>query len=612
MVEDVNGLTPAQVYKIRQQIYRGKQAKFKTSDDRLALARGFTFLLIVILVWLSLVEEYFSPMWPIVFVAVFLVLVVAHSRIARRLAISKRAATYYTRRLDHIAGNWSGQGNPGMRYYDDSHPYSSDLDIFGEGALFEYICGTRTRIGEDTLADWLCSGADLQTIKERQKAIAELRSYLDLFEQFALLEAETNVESDQNQLRHWCNSKVSLFSRLQIATATVLGALALLSIVAWIVGFGSLPFLTVLLLELAFYSVNLKKIQRYAAEAAAAASGLTILSQVMSLIEDEQFESPVLRRLCADLQCAGHRPSWQISRLNSLVHWLENSLRNQIIGPVALMTGVPFYFMLQIDHWRERVGPSVSEWFNAIGQMEALCSLARYAFENPADPFPEFIPDSEPVSFEAEGLCHPLIPKEVCVSNDIKITNERSLIMVSGSNMSGKSTLLRTIGINVVLASCGAPVRANRALTSRFQIGCAMRANDSLQRGVSLFYSVISRIKSVFELAGRSPTLLFLLDEILQGTNSQDRRIGAEGIIRQLLGKNAVGLITTHDLALTEIVDSLGSAAVNIHFEDHLENGQMHFDYKIRQGIVKKSNALELMRMIGLDIDSSDTDGTAI
>jgi DNA mismatch repair ATPase MutS len=213
------------------------------------------------------------------------------------------------------------------------------------------------------------------------------------------------------------------------------------------------------------------------------------------------------------------------------------------------------------------------------------------------------VPESVAPCFKAAELGHPLIPAKACVQNDISIDSERRLIMVSGSNMSGKSTLLRAIGVNLVLAGCGAPVKAKSLKTSCFIIGTAMRANDSLKQGSSLFYAAISKIKRVVELAGQYPPLLFLLDEILQGTNSHDRLVGAKGIIYHLIGCNAVGLVTTHDLALTKIVDSLGSQALNIHFKDYVVNGQINFDYKIRSGVIQKSNGLELMRMIGLDMN---------
>jgi len=256
----------------------------------------------------------------------------------------------------------------------------------------------------------------------------------------------------------------------------------------------------------------------------------------------------------------------------------------------------------RVERWRERIGPHISDWLEAVGQIEALSSIARHAFEKPGDPQPEVAAPSAGPCFMAVGLGHPLIADRDCIRNDVRIDGEQRLVMVSGSNMSGKSTLMRTVGINAVLALSGAPVRAASLTISPLQIGTAMRVNDSLQQGASLFYQVISRIKSVVELAAGTPPLLFLLDEILQGTNSHDRRVGAEGIIHQLIRQGAIGLVTTHDLALTRIVVSLGGHAVNIHFEDHLINGRMYFDYRIRQGVVEKSNALELMRMIGLEV----------
>ena len=266
------------------------------------------------------------------------------------------------------------------------------------------------------------------------------------------------------------------------------------------------------------------------------------------------------------------------------------------------MLCLPTHFVHSIETWRNRIGPGVPGWLRAVGEIESLISLAGYAYEHPQDPFPEIVTDS--VVFEAQGLAHPLLPEDRCVRNDLNFGDTLRLIMVSGSNMSGKSTLLRSVGTNIVLALAGAPVRAEKLRVSPLKIGTAMRVHDSLQDGVSLFYMSVSRMQAVVEMAGGTPPLLFLIDEILQGTNSHDRRIGAEGIIRQLITRNAIGLVTTHDLALTEIVESLGSQAENVHFEDRLVDGKMEFDYRVCPGIVQRSNALELMRMMGLDVNN--------
>jgi DNA mismatch repair ATPase MutS len=230
--------------------------------------------------------------------------------------------------------------------------------------------------------------------------------------------------------------------------------------------------------------------------------------------------------------------------------------------------------------------------------MEALLSLAAYSFEHPSDPFPEFI-DGD-AAFEGQELGHPLLPSALCVRNDVTIGAEARVLLVSGSNMSGKSTLLRAVGVNTVLAMAGAPVRARRLRLTVLRVGASIRINDSLQEGSSRFYAEITRLRQILDFAQREPSLLFLLDELLQGTNSKDRRIGGEGIVRGLVDRGAIGLVSTHDLALTDIGGALHGHLRNVHFEDELANGRMTFDYKLRDGVVTKSNGLELMRSIGL------------
>jgi DNA mismatch repair ATPase MutS len=235
-----------------------------------------------------------------------------------------------------------------------------------------------------------------------------------------------------------------------------------------------------------------------------------------------------------------------------------------------------------------------------VGEIEALCALAGYSYERPRDPFPDIV-DGEP-RFEATGLTHPLLPERRSVRNDVNLGPGTRLLVVSGSNMSGKSTLLRSIGINVVMALAGAPVRALALTLSPLALGASIRVTDSLQGGISRFYSEITRLRQIVDLTGGPAPLLFLLDELLQGTNSHDRRIGAEAVVRGLLGRGAIGLLTTHDLALAHIADLLAPKAANVHFEDHIEGGRIAFDYILRPGIVQRSNALELMRSVGLEV----------
>ena len=594
--------SPQSVYQARRALRVNARQRLEAIDERLSTTRGIVFISALILAWFVLMDGSVSALWMPVPVVVFVGLMIGHSRVARRLQLAKQAVAYYDRCLARLDGKWSGVGVSGDRYLCGEHPYSGDLDIFGEGSLFQLICSVRTRLAEDTLARWLSNGASVQTIRERQQAIEEFREQVDFREELALLDAEVHDEIDQNGLLNWVETEPRPVSLRDRIASTVLGFCAAIGVVLWTLGFGLSPLLAVLLVEVLYFSTLVRNVQRLSAEADEAGSGLAILAQVLRLIEKHEFRTPFLRNLRATLETDGHPPSRQIKKLQGHIQSLNNCLANQFFAPLAFMFGVPVHVVHRIEKWREQIGPHIPEWLDAVGQIEALCSLSGYSFENPSDPFPQLVEEAEGPCFEAAGLGHPLIVSESCVRNDVSLNRQLRLLMVSGSNMSGKSTLLRTIGINTVLALCGAPVRAKQLTVSPLVIGTAMRVNDSLQQGASLFYSVISRIKSVVEQAGGSPPLLFLLDEILQGTNSHDRRVGAEGIIRQLVNRGAIGLVTTHDLALTSIVESFGEASRNIHFEDHILDGKMLFDYHIRSGVVAKSNALELMRMVGLDV----------
>jgi DNA mismatch repair ATPase MutS len=253
-----------------------------------------------------------------------------------------------------------------------------------------------------------------------------------------------------------------------------------------------------------------------------------------------------------------------------------------------------------IEAWRRRHGPAVGRWLGAVGELEALCALAGYAYEHPEDPFPEIVEDGP--EFDGVDLRHPLRPMAEFVPNTLQLGGKLRLMVVSGSNMSGKSTLLRTVGINVVLALAGAPVRASRLRVSLLALGATLRVQDSLQGGTSRFYAEIQRLHHIMDLTREPLPVLFLLDEILHGTNSHDRAVGAEAVVRGLMNRGAIGLVTTHDLALAQVAEALAPKAVNVHFEDHLENGRMIFDYRLHEGVVKKSNALALMRAVGLDV----------
>jgi DNA mismatch repair ATPase MutS len=339
---------------------------------------------------------------------------------------------------------------------------------------------------------------------------------------------------------------------------------------------------------------------------------LALVAALLARLEREPFASPKLAALRASLMTKGVAPSVRIGQLRRLVSWLDSD-ENLLFKPIAYALLWRPIFASAIDRWHAAYGPAVAAWLVAIGELEALSALATQAYEHPGDPFPEIV-EPGPL-FEARALGHPLIADAAAVRNDVAIgarardggpqADEHAhprVLIVSGSNMSGKSTLLRAVGINVVLALAGGVVRAAALRVSPLAIGATIRIEDSLQEGHSRFYTEILRIRAVVEKAGGPLPVVFLLDEVLHGTNSRDRRIGAGAIVRALVERGAIGLVTTHDLALTELAATMGGAAANVHFEDRIENGKMVFDYRMRPGVVERSNALELMRAIGLDV----------
>jgi DNA mismatch repair ATPase MutS len=253
---------------------------------------------------------------------------------------------------------------------------------------------------------------------------------------------------------------------------------------------------------------------------------------------------------------------------------------------------------LAVESWRSRHGRAAADWIPVLGEFEALLSLSAYAFERPADTYANVLESGD--RFDGKGIGHPLIPDERCVRNDLELGIETRVYIVSGSNMSGKSTLLRTVGVNTVLALAGAPVRAESLTVSPVALGASIAVRDSLQRDISHFHAELLRLQSIVRLADQELPVLFLVDEILHGTNSRDRNIGTREVIRLLLDKNAIGLATTHDLSLGEMADELSPYVKNVHFQDDIADGRMRFDYRLRLGVVERSNALELMRQVGL------------
>ncbi|MGH9771304.1 MAG: MutS-related protein [Candidatus Acidiferrales bacterium] len=555
----------------------------------------------IALAWLSLGKNLFSAYWMLAAVAAYIVLAILHGQVIRSRAFAEIAAAYYRRGIARVEDRWAGTGESGDRFRDPKHNYSDDLDLFGRGCLFELLSTARLPMGEDRLAQWLRDPSPVATVIERQSLIAELRGNLGLRESLAITGTSLRARLNPESLLRWSEGTLILPVGPLRATAALLAIAATAALVYYLATLAYWPLVAVLIVETFVYRWLNERAKTVVSGISCNADGLVLFSQILERLEKEPFTSHRLQEFAVGLKPGGQAASHSIRQLARIVYWID--ARNSLIGKFL---DLPLLYTLQAalaaESWRRLRGKRLRSWLDMVGEIEALLSLSSYSFEHPQDPFPEFVeaPDSQSL-LDAEELGHPLIPAGQCVRNSVRLDARTRLLLVSGSNMSGKSTFLRTIGINVVLARAGAPIRGKSLRLSPLALGTRIRSVDSLQEGRSNFYTEILRIRQVFDLTANEP-LLFLFDELLEGTNSNDRRIGADGLLRALLERGAVGVITTHDLALTEISHSLGGLARNAHFQDYVEDGKIRFDYKLADGVVARSNALELMRLIGLKV----------
>ncbi len=547
----------------------------------------------------ALILLYFTKLlWLLLLpVGAFIWLAILHENRLQQMRLRARSIEFYKRGVARLEDRWAGTGETGERFLDESHPYARDLDIFGRASLFELLSNARTRSGEEQLATWLMAPAPRNEVVARHGAVRELSARVNLREDLFCLGETVRAGVHPEKLAKWGEQKPLLGIGSTRAVATLLGVLWVGGMVAW----GALGLGTV---ALAISALNLawahRMHSRWDASAEAieeATHDLGVLAGVLKLIERSDFASAKLQQIQARLKHEQYMPSDAIGKLNRIVSYLE-SRRNPAMRLVDVLTFWSAQFVFQAEGWQQKYGPHIREWLEIVGEFEAMTSLAGYAFEHPSDVFPEFV-EHGPL-FDATTMAHPLLQADKAVRNDVKLGDGLQLMILSGPNMAGKSTFIRSVGVNAVLAQCGAPVRATSLRISPMNVAASICILDSLSGGTSRFYAEIRRLKLAEDLAAGALPVLFLMDELLSGTNSHDRLEGTKLVVRSLMERGAMGIVSTHDLALAEIPESMGGRAVNFHFEDRLEDEKLIFDYKLKPGVVKTSNALDLMRSIGL------------
>jgi len=553
----------------------------------------------LVMLWATLARHLFTPYLLFVPAAIYLALALFHEKTIRDRTHAETAAAFYKRGIARIEDRWPGTGETGERFRDPKHIYAEDLDLFVRGGLFQLLSTARLPMGENRLAQWLCVPSPTSEIIERHELVGALREKLDLREDLAVTGEDLRASLNPESLTGWSETASILPSGAMRAVAVLLALCMVAALWYSLAKSYYLPVSIVLLVEAGVTRWLWTRANEVVSSLTGNAEGLILFSKILQRMEDEQYSSKRLQSHIAKLKTNGDSASRALLRLARIVNWTNG--RESLLGKLAEL---PFLYTIQAglaaEAWRRRWGAQMRNWIEVVSEMEALLSLASYSYEHP---FPEFVQKEKAQAFfDGAELGHPLIPAAKCVRNSIRLDQSQRLVLISGSNMSGKSTFLRTVGINTVMAMAGAPVRATSLRLTPLVIGTRIRSTDSLQEGRSSFFTEILQIRQVFELTHAPMPLLFLFDELLEGTNSNDRRIGSEGLLRALLKLGAIGIVTTHDLALTEVADPLGGEVRNKHFQDHVEDGKMRFDYKLQDGIVAKSNALSLMRLIGLDV----------
>ena len=610
-----------EIYHQRKQHFNAEAAKWQRKFGSVSWLRLAVFLAGIFGAWLayrSTENAGLAMGVSLFFLILFFAMMQWHNRIGYQ-----RDQFRFLSRINHeeilrLEGKYHPQ-HTGQHYQDPQHPYTGDLDIFGAHSLFVLLNRTQTSIGNDFLAGWLQNHATKEEILERQAAVSELGANLDWRQQFQAtgrhaaaqppageknslpensMFSNSQTRSDQNP-RHF---GIGWRRLSQIMPFVMLLAIVLSNAtesvtyhVPLVLGF----------INLGLVGLAGKRIKQLTDQAYETAKSLRQYADLLVVMENHPFQSERLLRLKTTLLADNRKASAKIERLAGISGNLL-SAGNAFFGPLAnaLMLWSLFW-AIRLERWQAANQHDLPRWLNALAEMETLNSLAGFRHANPEYTFPKLTENS--IFLEAQTLGHPLIIQEKRVVNDFSLAGSGKTMIVTGSNMSGKSTFLRTVGINAVLAMAGAPVCATAIQLSVFQVFTSMRTQDSLEESVSSFYAELQRLKQLLELLPSGEPVFYLLDEILKGTNSQDRHEGAKALIRQLCRHHASGLISTHDLALGEMAAELPGAVENFSFNSEVIDNQLFFDYKLQPGPCRSFNASKLMQQIGIEMDSPPT-----
>ena len=533
---------------------------------------------------------------------IFIVLVVAYTRDERKIRVCAQLASICENEIGNIKKRTNTLFDHGEEYTDPNHAYSSDLDIFGDQSLFQYINRCVTRMGRNTLAQWLSAPAKETEISKRQDTVKELSPKTQWRQDIMRYGLSQKLQKDDpKEVIEWANTPSTLTKKSSLYGVIII--LPIITISALIYSFfGSyVPLSLMITIQIAIILFNNKRVNLAHVQTAKRGDMLKTYAYILQEFENKQWQSDKLASLQDKLSSGNIKASEKINQLTKLINLMDQRLNIVVQLTINLLFFYELHLLFAIEKWRKNHGAETESWFQAIGEIEALSSLGNLQFNHQEWSFPQI--SSKHLTLEAQEIGHPLIDPQKRVNNDYILNGKGIVHIITGSNMAGKSTFLRTIGINVVLALSGAPVCAQKMKVSTAKVNTSMRIKDSIQDNESSFYAELKRIQQVLGEVNKKENTLLLLDEILRGTNSKDKQTGSKALIKQLVKHDAVAMVATHDLELSYLADELPGKVENRFFDIKIEGDQLFFDYKLNHGVCKTFNAPILMRKMGIDMD---------
>ncbi|WP_244833585.1 MutS family DNA mismatch repair protein [Clostridium sp. BJN0001] len=586
--------------KMYKDIYENIERKIKT----LVWMRIVTVLIDVSLAFYFYKIDKFNAMVISLFflTGIFIVMMIVHRKLFQKKKRNRILIDINKDGIKRIDGKFDEFKDDGSEYIDENHNYSYDLDIFGKRSLFQYINTTVTKGGRKKLSEILKLNTKKickEDILKRQESVKEIADKIK-FRQAIMVEGKMREKKDFKieDLLSWAESSDKNFQYFKLIIAFICIAVTFETIFLIMINKINLSFIILDLIVNYFIVRSLTlSMKRDFKILESSYNSITDYFEIISIIEKEEFKSKYLKYLKEKLVNSNENSKIEIKKFSSVLSWLENSNYNAYYFILNTVFFSDVFIAYNLYSWRKKNGKRIRSWLDVISEIDMLSSISNIAFENKDFIYPEILDKNE---VEGSLIGHPLI-KKGCVKNSFSLRGKDKTALITGSNMSGKSTFLRTIGINLLLSYIGSPVCADRFSCGIMNIYTCMRTKDNLEESISSFYAEILRIKEILEACKKGDSVFFILDEIFKGTNSKDRHIGAYYLIKQLINKGAHGLVSTHDLELCDMGDQdLG--VVNYNFREYYDNDKIKFDYKLRKGKSTTSNAIHLMKIAGIDI----------